>query len=66
MNKEIKYILQGTDIVKCIKSSRIRSYGHVERMKNQRMPKQIAADIIEGRGKEEDHGKDGRTRLKRI
>jgi hypothetical protein len=43
MNKEIKDILQGADIVKFIKSSRIRWYGHVESLHNQRMPKQIAA-----------------------
>jgi hypothetical protein len=47
-NKEIKYILQGADIVKCIKSSRIRWYGYVERMQNQRTPKQIAAATREG------------------
>jgi hypothetical protein len=46
--KEIKYILQGADIDKIIKSSRIRWYRHVERMQNQRMPKQIAAATIEG------------------
>jgi hypothetical protein len=40
--------LQGADIVKFIKSSRIRQYGHVERMQNQRLPKQIATAIIEG------------------
>jgi hypothetical protein len=48
MNKEIKDILQGAVIVKFIRSSRIRQYGHVERMKNQRMPKQIAAATTEG------------------
>jgi hypothetical protein len=37
--------LQGADIVKFIKSSRKRWYGHAERMQNQRMPKQIAATI---------------------
>jgi hypothetical protein len=47
-DKEIKDILQGTDIVKSIKFSRIRWYGHVERMKNQRMSKQIAAATTEG------------------
>jgi hypothetical protein len=47
-NKKIKYILQGAYIVKFIKSSRIRWYGHVERMQNQRMPKQIATATIEG------------------
>jgi hypothetical protein len=45
-NKEIKDILQEVDIVKCIKSSRIRWHGHVERMQNQRMPEQIAAATI--------------------
>jgi hypothetical protein len=38
-NKEIKDILKGADIVKLIKSSRIKWYGHIERMKNRRMPK---------------------------
>jgi hypothetical protein len=47
-NKEIKDIVQGADIVKFIKSSRIRWYGHVEIMQNQRMPKQIAVATIEG------------------
>jgi hypothetical protein len=41
MNKEIKAILQGTDIVQFIKSSVIRWYGHVERMQNQIMPKKL-------------------------
>jgi hypothetical protein len=44
----MKYILQGPDIATFIKSSRIRWYGHVERMENQRMPKQIAAAAREG------------------
>jgi hypothetical protein len=33
MNKEIKDILQGADIVKLTKSSRIRWYGHVKKCK---------------------------------
>jgi hypothetical protein len=40
--------LQGADIVKFIKYSRIRWYGHVERIQNKRMSKQIAAATIEG------------------
>jgi hypothetical protein len=40
--------LQGADIVKIIKSSRTRWYGHVERMHFQRIPKQIAAVTTEG------------------
>jgi hypothetical protein len=41
-------VARGADIVKFIKSSGIRWYGHVERVQNQRLPKQIAAAIIEG------------------
>jgi hypothetical protein len=35
--------MQGEDTVKLIKPLRLRWYGHVERMQNQRMPKQIAS-----------------------
>jgi len=38
-NKGIKDIWQGADIVKFIKYLRLTWYGHVERMKNQRLPK---------------------------
>jgi hypothetical protein len=58
-NKEIKDILQGNDIIKFIKFLQLRWYGYVERMQNQRMPKQIATATTE------DHEKDGETRLKR-
>jgi hypothetical protein len=37
-NQEMKDILQRADIVKCIKSSRTRWYGHVERTQNQKLP----------------------------
>jgi hypothetical protein len=64
-NREIKNILQRVDIVRYIKFLRLRWYGHVERMHNQRMPKQIATATME-EGKEEDHVKDGETKLKNI
>jgi hypothetical protein len=32
-------------------SLRLRWFGHVERMQNRRMPKQIATDTVEGRKK---------------
>jgi hypothetical protein len=48
MNKEIQDIIQGVDIVKFTKSLRLRWYGHVERMPNHRMPKQIATITMEG------------------
>jgi hypothetical protein len=60
-----KNILQGADIVKFLKSSRIRCYGHVERMQNQIMPKQIAAATMEGKMKRGRPRKNGRTRLMR-
>jgi hypothetical protein len=48
MKKEIQGIIQGADIVKFTKSLRLRSYGHVERMPNHRMPKQLATTTKEG------------------
>jgi hypothetical protein len=39
-------ILLEKEIVKFIKSPRLRWYGHVERMQNQRMPKQIATSTM--------------------
>jgi hypothetical protein len=39
--------MQGEDTVKLIKPLRLRWYGHVERMQNQRMPKQIASATMD-------------------
>jgi hypothetical protein len=39
INKEIEDILEGADIVKCIKSLRLRWCGHIERKNNERMTK---------------------------
>jgi hypothetical protein len=44
----IKHILQGADILKFIKLLRLRWYNHVERLGNERKPKQIAASTMEG------------------
>jgi hypothetical protein len=44
----MKDISQGGDIVIFIKSFRLRCYGQVERMQNQRMPKQVATATVEG------------------
>jgi hypothetical protein len=38
-NKGIEDILEGADIVKFIKSFRLRWCGHIERMNNERIPK---------------------------
>ena len=46
-SKEIKYTLQGQDIVKFKKTLHLRWYGHTESMQKQDMPKQIAAGKTE-------------------
>jgi hypothetical protein len=58
-------MIQEEDIVKFIKSLRLIWYGHVEIMYKQIMPKQMATSTMEGQRKEEDHVKDGETKLKR-
>jgi len=47
-HKEIRDILKAADTVKSIKSVRLRRRDRVERMQNQRMPKQIASGTVEG------------------
>ena len=46
-NKETNDILQGEDIVKCIKFLRLRPCGRAQRVQNQRMPKQFATATME-------------------
>jgi hypothetical protein len=47
-NKEIEDILEGANIVKFIKSLRLRWCGHIERMNNERMPEKIMTTKMEG------------------
>jgi len=47
------YVLQGEDTVKLIKSHRLGWYGHIERMKNQRMRKKLQELQWKEQGKED-------------
>ena len=46
-------------MVKWIKRQRISWLGHLERMEEDRMPKKIFTQELEGTNEEEDPGKDG-------
>jgi hypothetical protein len=48
-----------------MKSLRLRWYGLVEIIQNQRMSTQNATATVKGTGKDEDRVKDGETRYKR-
>jgi hypothetical protein len=64
-NKAIMHLLQVEDIVKLIKSLRLRWYGHVERIQNQRISKQIiATTIMEGTRKRGRQRRRGRREFK--
>jgi hypothetical protein len=43
INNVIQDTLQGTDIVKFIKSPRLRQCGHTERLNNAKVPNKVAA-----------------------
>ena len=47
-NSEINKILRGEDLVRYIKSLRLRWMGHVERMENERIPKRLIHNDIIG------------------
>jgi hypothetical protein len=47
-NAELNNILGYADLVRFIKSQRLGWLGHVERMEEQRMPKNILKDIMYG------------------
>jgi hypothetical protein len=57
---------KGENIVKWIKGQRISWLGHLERMQEDRMPKKIFTQELEGRDEEEDQGKDGEMKWKEI
>ena len=57
---------KGENVVKWIKGQRISWLGHLERMKEDRMPKKIFTQELEGTRKGEDPGKDGKRKQKEI
>jgi len=47
-NREVEEMSKGENIVKCVKGQRISWLGHLERMKEDRMPKKISTQELEG------------------
>ena len=57
-NRELKEMSKEENIVKWIKEQRISWLGHLERMEDYRMPKNICTQEMEGTRKGEDPGKE--------
>jgi hypothetical protein len=57
---------EGENIVKWIKGQRINCLGHLERIEEDRMPKKIFTQELEGQDEEEDPGKNGQKKWKEI
>jgi len=53
---------KGENIVKWIKGQRISWLGHLERMEEDRMPKKIFTQELEGMRRMESPGKDGKRK----
>ena len=53
---------KGENITKCIKGQRISWLCHLEGMEEDRMPKNIFTQEMEGRDEGEDPGKDGKRK----
>jgi hypothetical protein len=47
-NRELEELSKGENIVKCIQGQRISWLGHLERMEEDRMPKKIFTQELEG------------------
>jgi hypothetical protein len=61
-NREIEEMRKGENIVKWIKGQRISWFGHLERMEENRMPKKIFTQELEGMRRWEGPGKDGKRK----
>ena len=65
-NREQEEMSKGENIVKWIKGQRISWLGHLERMEEDRIPKKIFTQELEGTRRRDDPGKDGKRKLKEI
>ena len=61
-NRELEEMSKGENIVKWIVGQRISWLGHLERMEEDRMPKKIFTEKLEGTRRREDPGKDGKRK----
>jgi len=65
-NRELEELNKGENIVKWIKEQRISWLGHLERMEEDRMPKKIFPQELEGTRRRGSPGKDGEKTWKEI
>ena len=63
---ELEEMSKGKTIIKWIKGQRTSRLGHLERMEEDRMPKKIFTQELEGREEGENPGKDGKRKKKEI
>jgi len=61
-NRELEEMSKGENIVKWIKGQRISWLRHLDRMEENRMPKKIFTQELEGTRKGKDPGKDGKRK----
>ena len=61
-NRELEEMSKGQNIVKWIKGQRICWLGHLDRMEEDRIPKKIFTEELEGTRRREDPGKDGKRK----
>jgi len=65
-NRELEEMSKGENIVKWIKGQRISWLGHLEKMEEDRMPKKIFTQELEGTRRRGRPRKDGKRKYKEI
>ena len=61
-NRELEEMSKGPNIVKWIKGQRVSWLGHLQRMEEDRMPKKIFTQELEGTRRKGKPGKDGKRK----